>query len=217
VWEAVALSIAKKSGIPVPQSRVESLAGKPVLLLRRFDRDGERTYNAHRSWGQRTSGLRGGRNLKSRKLIGAMVIVLALVGAALGQTSGKETDAILAADAAWLTVYQAKDLAKSVAFCDEHGSMLAPNAPIAVGKDAIAKLIAEDFAHDYIEWHANKVGVSRSGDLGYTSGTTGMTFKDASGKTVAYKGKYLTVWKKQVDSSWKVLYDMFNSDLSATP
>jgi ketosteroid isomerase-like protein len=123
----------------------------------------------------------------------------------------------LAADAAWLKVYQAKDLDKSVAFCDEQGSMLAPNAPIAVGKDAIAKLIAEDFAHDNIEWHANKVGVSRSADLGYTSGATGMTFKDASGKTVVYKGKYLTVWKKQTDGSWKVLYDMFNSDMPTAP
>jgi serine/threonine-protein kinase HipA len=42
VWEAVAQSLAQKSGIPVPQSRVENIAGKPVLLLRRFDRDGER-------------------------------------------------------------------------------------------------------------------------------------------------------------------------------
>jgi serine/threonine-protein kinase HipA len=42
VWEAVALSLARKSGIPVPQSHVENIASKPVLLLRRFDRDGER-------------------------------------------------------------------------------------------------------------------------------------------------------------------------------
>ena len=42
VWEAVALSLAQKSGIPVAQSRVENVAGKPVLLLRRFDRNGER-------------------------------------------------------------------------------------------------------------------------------------------------------------------------------
>ena len=58
---------------------------------------------------------------------------------ALGQTKGKAEDAILAADAAWLKVYQAKDLAKAVAFCDEQGSMLAPDTPIATGKDAIAK------------------------------------------------------------------------------
>jgi len=42
VWKAVALSIAQKAGIPVPQARVENISGKPVLLLRRFDRDGER-------------------------------------------------------------------------------------------------------------------------------------------------------------------------------
>jgi serine/threonine-protein kinase HipA len=42
VWEAVALSLAQKSGIPVSKFRVEAIAGKPVLLLRRFDRDGER-------------------------------------------------------------------------------------------------------------------------------------------------------------------------------
>ncbi|MGH7393417.1 MAG: type II toxin-antitoxin system HipA family toxin [Candidatus Rokuibacteriota bacterium] len=39
-WEAVALSLAAKAGIPVPAWRIEDVAGKPVLLLRRFDRAG---------------------------------------------------------------------------------------------------------------------------------------------------------------------------------
>ncbi len=42
VWEAVALALAQKAGIPVPTARVETVANKPVLLLRRFDRDGKR-------------------------------------------------------------------------------------------------------------------------------------------------------------------------------
>jgi serine/threonine-protein kinase HipA len=42
VWEAVALGLAHKAGIPVPAARVETVAKKPVLLLRRFDRDGKR-------------------------------------------------------------------------------------------------------------------------------------------------------------------------------
>jgi hypothetical protein len=33
-----------------------------------------------------------------------------------GQASGKASDALLAADAAWMKVYAAKDLEKSVAF-----------------------------------------------------------------------------------------------------
>lgn len=39
-WEAVALSLAAKAGISVPVWRIEDVAGKPVLLLRRFDRAG---------------------------------------------------------------------------------------------------------------------------------------------------------------------------------
>jgi serine/threonine-protein kinase HipA len=39
VWEAIALALAAKAGIPVPESRVEMVSGKPVILLRRFDRE----------------------------------------------------------------------------------------------------------------------------------------------------------------------------------
>ena len=42
-WEAVALSLAEKAGISIPQWRLENVADKPTLLLRRFDRrDGMR-------------------------------------------------------------------------------------------------------------------------------------------------------------------------------
>ncbi len=130
-------------------------------------------------------------------------------------TSSKAADAVRAADAAWLKVYAARDLDKSVAFFDEQGSMLVPNAPIATGKDAIAKLIARGFAlQDYkLVWHPDKAGVARSGELGYTSGTYELSFTDTSGKTISDKGKYLTVWKKQADGAWKVLFDMNNSNL----
>jgi serine/threonine-protein kinase HipA len=36
-WKAVALALAQKAGIPVPTACVETIADKPVLLLRRFD------------------------------------------------------------------------------------------------------------------------------------------------------------------------------------
>src|SRR5262249_52623208 len=42
VWEAVALSLAEKAGVVVPKRHLETVAKKPVLLLRRFDRDGAR-------------------------------------------------------------------------------------------------------------------------------------------------------------------------------
>jgi serine/threonine-protein kinase HipA len=40
LWESVALALARKAKIAVPDSRVETAADKPVLVLRRFDRQG---------------------------------------------------------------------------------------------------------------------------------------------------------------------------------
>jgi serine/threonine-protein kinase HipA len=39
LWEAVALALAQRAGIVVPDARVETVKKSPVLLLRRFDRD----------------------------------------------------------------------------------------------------------------------------------------------------------------------------------
>ena len=41
-WEAVALTLAARAGIEVPTWRLETVAGRPVLLSRRFDRSGGR-------------------------------------------------------------------------------------------------------------------------------------------------------------------------------
>jgi ketosteroid isomerase-like protein len=149
------------------------------------------------------------------QVIAVLLFSAVSVSGLLGQASGSASDAVLAADAAWMKVYAAKDLEKSVAFFDSEGSMLPSNAPIATGKDALTKLIGSAFATpDYtLSWHANKVGVARSGELGYTSGTYDFNIKDASGKTISDKGKYVTVWKKEADGSWKVLLDTYNSDL----
>ena len=124
-------------------------------------------------------------------------------------------DAIKAADAAWLRAFVERDLERAAGLCDERGSMLVPNAPIATGKQAIRKIIARGFAMPgyELDWRPDKAGVARSGELGYTSGKYRVKFKNAAGKMVFDKGKYLMVWKKQADGEWKVLFDMNNSDL----
>jgi uncharacterized protein (TIGR02246 family) len=134
---------------------------------------------------------------------------------AAGHNSLKAIAEVRAADAAWLKAYQAKDVEKSAAFFGEQGSMLVPNNPILTGKEAVAKFIARSFtAPDYkIAWHPNQADVARSGELGYTSGTYELSFKDASGKAIADRGKYLMVWKKRADGTWSVLFDISNSDL----
>src|ERR1700691_6755503 len=149
--------------------------------------------------------------LLQRFMIGLMVLGVAMVAPA--QSADSAAVGVRAADAAWLKVYSAKDLNKSVALFDDQGSMLSPNDPIATGKAAISKLIASDFSFGDLTWQADKAGVSKSGDLGYTSGRYIFSFKDPSGKPATDSGKYLTVWKKQTDGSWKVLFNVFNTDI----
>ena len=42
LWEAVRFTLAHKAGITVPEWRIEVVSEKPVLILRRFDRDRQR-------------------------------------------------------------------------------------------------------------------------------------------------------------------------------
>lgn len=40
-WEGLALRLAERVGIPVPRWRIETISGKDVLILKRFDREGD--------------------------------------------------------------------------------------------------------------------------------------------------------------------------------
>jgi ketosteroid isomerase-like protein len=151
-------------------------------------------------------------------------VVIALMVVTLGgaQTSAQRKrlapeETIRAADQQWLRVFAAKDLEKSAGFCTVDGSVLAPNAPIATGHEAIKQLFSGFFALPdlKISWKPTRIQVARSGELGYSSGAYQMNFNDPSGKPISDRGKYVTVWKKQTDGSWKVLLDIFNTDLQA--
>jgi ketosteroid isomerase-like protein len=151
-------------------------------------------------------------------MVGYWALIFVGCTSIAGFGQAKSADAVRAADQGWLKVFAAKNLDESVAFLDEKGAMLPPNAPIADGKEAISKLLTGFFAlpNFKISWHVDRADVARSGELGYTSGAFEIAFNDATGKTVSDRGKYVTVWKKQKDGSWKVLLDIFNSDLPPT-
>lgn len=142
-------------------------------------------------------------------------LVLLVLCAATGSAQKTAQDAVRATDQAWLKVFAAKDLKKSVDFCLADGSVLAPNSPIATGPDAIGKLFSAFFAMPglTIEWKPARTEVARSGEMAYTSGSYKMGFQGADGKPAIDTGKYVTVWKKDKLGAWKVAFDIFNTDL----
>jgi uncharacterized protein (TIGR02246 family) len=132
-------------------------------------------------------------------------------------TRAEDENALRNADAAWSSAATA--LEGFLAYYTDDVTLLPPHAPIANGKEAARQALEPLFKMPAfsVKWKAAKVEVARSGDLGYVHGAFDMTLNDPSGKTIAERGKYVEIWRKQADGSWRCIVDMFNSDLPETP
>jgi ketosteroid isomerase-like protein len=95
-------------------------------------------------------------------------------------------------------------------FVAADGTVMPPNMPALSGADAITAWIGQMFAMPgfNVSWTADNAVVASSGDIGYTTGTY-----QSSMDGVPDNGKYVTIWKKEADGSWKMVVDIFNSDV----
>lgn len=105
-----------------------------------------------------------------------------------------------------------------VAFMDDDAVILPPGLAPIRGRDAIAAYYEKTPPGTVLEWKPLAAEVSRGEDLGYTYGTYELRGTDTQGKPVTRSGKYVSVWKKQPDDSWKWALDIGNTDpLSPSP
>jgi len=132
-------------------------------------------------------------------------------------TRAADERAVREADAAWSKAAAAKDVEAYVGFLAEDALVLPPNAPMLTGEESMRKGLSEEMANPgfALSWQASKVEASRGGDLAYTVGTYQFTMTGPKGKPVTDRGKYVTIWRKQPDGKWKVVADIYNSDLPA--
>jgi ketosteroid isomerase-like protein len=148
-----------------------------------------------------------------------IVLAIACSGPAPSDSRAADEAAIRQTDDSWLKAIAAKQLDATVSFYDERASLFVPNAPIATGREDIHKTWARLFAVPgfALAPRTAKIEVARSGDLAYAQGTYEFTANDAKGAPATDRGKFVVVWKKQADGSWKAVADIFNSDLPPAP
>jgi ketosteroid isomerase-like protein len=128
----------------------------------------------------------------------------------------KLEQAIRDLDEQWSKAAGAKDVDKTVSYYSEDAVVMPPNAASATTKEAIRKIWKDLLTDANISWKTKKVEVAQSGDLAFSSGTYEVTLNDPTGTPVNDRGKYLEVWEKQPDGSWKCVADIWNSDLRAS-
>ncbi len=97
----------------------------------------------------------------------------------------------------------------------EDGVALGNGQAPLVGRVAIAKS-ANWAPKDYqLTWTPTEALMGPSGDIGYTWGHFEGHSKDANGNPVITTGRYITIWRKQPDGSWKVVLDAGSNEPAA--
>jgi ketosteroid isomerase-like protein len=90
------------------------------------------------------------------------------------------------------------------------------NAPAARGHDAIAKSFGAAVSTMKVSaFKLQTQDVTLAGDYAIETGAYQMTSQTKNAKPVQDIGKYIVVWKKQPDGSYRIFRDIANSDLAA--
>jgi ketosteroid isomerase-like protein len=96
-------------------------------------------------------------------------------------------------------------------FADDAVTLGNGKAPVR-GKSAIAAGATWDPSQYQLTWTPEAGQMSPGGDMGYTWGHYEGTSKDKSGTIVKTTGRYMTIWKKMPDGTWKVVLDSSNDE-----
>ena len=159
-----------------------------------------------------------------RRATHAIWISTILIAAGFLQSCGKSEEsrealaadeaAVRATSKAWSDSAQSKDLDKAVSFYTADAVALPDAAPVARN---ISELRAE-WSHVFgldgpgLSWRTTAVDIAKAGDMATEYGAYQFVMTDKSGKPQTISGKYLLVWKKQTDGTWKVFRDTDNHD-----
>jgi ketosteroid isomerase-like protein len=102
---------------------------------------------------------------------------------------------------------------KAFASCFSEDATTLSNGQAPVhGREAIARQ-ATWLAKDYqLAWTPTDAVMSAAGEMGYTWGHYEGRSRDADGNAKVTTGRYMTIWRKERDGSWKVLLDASNDE-----
>jgi ketosteroid isomerase-like protein len=89
----------------------------------------------------------------------------------------------------------------------EDGVELSNGEAPVVGRVAIVKSANWSPKNYQLTWTPTDAAMGPSGDMGYTWGHFEGHSKDANGNPVTTSGRYMTIWRKQADGTWKVVLD----------
>jgi ketosteroid isomerase-like protein len=97
------------------------------------------------------------------------------------------------------------------AYYTDDAIIMAPNAPAATGHAGILAVL--NGFPPFTTFEIKTVEINGAGGDAWVRGTYNMVMAPPGAAPIPDNGKYLEIWKKQADGTWKVTRDMFSSDV----
>jgi len=149
--------------------------------------------------------------LRTLRTISTIAGVALAFGSLLPQAAAEEmedlTQSLEAAELSFAGSVAAKDFERFAAHIDERAIFAA--GPVRNGKQAILEAWSGFFAEGgpKMEWHPETVVVQTGGKLGLSQGPYTLTVKNADGGESVQKGRFISVWERQEEGGWKIIFD----------
>ncbi len=142
-----------------------------------------------------------------------LVAALSLAGCATMAKGNVDAD-VEAIREIWKTYCSARvnaDAELWLSLWDEEGIQLPPGSP-ARGKDVLDEVVPKGFVPGSVSsMNIHPEEITVAGNWAYSRGTYDSD-RVVGGKEVRIEGKFLTIFRKQSDGSWKIYRDCFNSN-----
>lgn len=146
--------------------------------------------------------------------LGLIVALSACVGAdqpAEESSADADRAAIIEASDAFMRAHEEGDAAAVVQMFTTDGRLMAPGAEDAEGREALLQMAEGFFASvDIRDFELVSRELTIHGDAAYELASYTETLQSAGEAPASVAGRYLIVWHRQPDGSWKVHRNMFN-------
>jgi len=130
---------------------------------------------------------------------------------------GDDSDDVRCTEIAFSQSVENHDITAFTSFIDADARFV--SSSVSRGPAEVTEAWSVFFADDGpdIKWRPQTIEVLKDGELALSRGPYRMITRDAEGKTTEHWGTFNSVWRKQADDSWKVVFDAGNAAAEAPP
>lgn len=152
--------------------------------------------------------------------LGLFVVLLSLVvlvaAEATRGSKASERETLLQLDREFDAGVAAGGAAAWASYFADNGTMVGRTGAPVSGPEAIRQAMAPLFGNPNfsLRWQPTEAEILIPGDLGYTTGRYERRAPNADGKLELERGRYVTLWRKQPDGAWRIVFDTGAPDQS---